>query len=351
MAIDVLVAAEPSWLGTPVILTSVQSWRAEGVGGSVDRNFGDTVRLWGAVMLASADRPLPSRILDGQTVLRSPAPSQVIEAAAARVGRALPASYVEFLSVSDGAFADGCGIVTGDDGYGLLPAAGVRRLRAVAPDHVALWEETFGGVEPEAREARADWQDVRSFAGFGDAVIITRMTDAICDCLVPVPPAVDAGGEGFEVWQTFKEGATRFLTFGRWLDQKITSDWVARHDEMVRRLFPGVDEQLAVIARWSADPDYHWFAVRQVRRLAAAPAGDARVPDAFDRLWDGDDPYLRLAAAQADLVHRRARALERLAVLADSAPEAGGEPTVALAAAATVQACDHPALSAEFDPG
>ena len=90
--------------------------------------------------------------------------------------------------------------------------------------------------------------------------------------LVPVPPAVDAGGEGFEVWQTFKEGATRFLTFGR----------------------------------WSADPDYHWLAVRQVRRLA---------------------------------------------VLAESAPTASGEPTVALAAAATLEACDHPALSAEIDPG
>jgi len=37
------------------------------------------------------------------------------------------------------------------------------------------------------------------------------------------------------------------------------------------------------------------------------------VTAALDRLWAGDDPYLRLAAAQAELGHRRDRAKERLA--------------------------------------
>jgi hypothetical protein len=68
------------------------------------------------------------------------------------------------------------------------------------------------------------------------------------------------------------------------------------------------------------------------------------VAGALDRLWDGDDPYLRLAAAQADLGHRRDRAQERLAVLAGAPAHAGREPTVALAAAATLRVCDDPAF-------
>ena len=69
---------------------------------------------------------------------------------------------------------------------------------------------------------------------------------------------------------------------------------------------------------------------------------------ALDRLWNGDDPYLRLAAAQANLTHRRDRARERLFSLAGASPAAGREPTVALAAAATLRVCDHPLLLPEI---
>jgi hypothetical protein len=78
--------------------------------------------------------------------------------------------------------------------------------------------------------------------------------------------------------------------------------------------------------------------VHLVRRLVAVVADD-EVLAALDRLREGDDPYLRLAAAQAELVHRRDRAQRRLADLAGS-----GEPTVALAATATLRAGEHPAL-------
>ena len=295
-------------------------------------------------MLSSADRPLSAVVLERGTVLRPPAPQRAVEVAAARLGLVFPPSYVAFLAVSDGAFANGCGPVTRSGEYGLLPAADVCRLVDVAADHVALWVESLGGVELEGREARADGQDVRSFAPFGEAVLITPMIDAICDCLVAVAPEFDAGGEGFEVWGTFKEGATRYLTFGRWLEQMVVTQWVARDDDLVRRLLPEVGEHLAAIGRWAADPGYHWFAVRQVRRLAAAPGGDRRVTEALDRLWAGDDAYLRLAAAQADLGHRRDRAMERLASLARSGAIKRSEPTLALAAEATLRVCDHPAL-------
>jgi len=65
---------------------------------------------------------------------------------------------------------------------------------------------------------------------------------------------------------------------------------------------------------------------------------------ALDRLWAGGDAYLRLAAAQADLGHRRDQAMERLASLAGSSAGGRHEPTVALAAEATLRVCDHPAL-------
>src|SRR5207244_12858612 len=164
------------------------------------------------------------------------------------------------------------------------------RVVDVAADHVGLWVETFGWVEPERREDRADGQDVRSFARFGEAVLITPMIDAICDCLVPVAAELDAGREGFEVGGTLQGGADRFLTFGSWLGSVITTRWVAQDDGLVRSLLPEVGEQLAAIDRWAGDPDHHWFAVRQVRRLAAAPNGDWRVTAALNRLWAGDDP-------------------------------------------------------------
>lgn len=96
------------------------------------------------------------------------------------------------------------------------------------------------------------------------------------------------------------------------------------------RPLPGVAEQLAAIGRWQANPAYHWYAVGQTRRLAAAPVGDGRVTEALDRFSAGDDPYLRLAAAQADLAHRRELARERLARLAGSGSGAGPDRTVVL---------------------
>jgi hypothetical protein len=81
---------------------------------------------------------------------------------------------------------------------------------------------------------------------------------------------------------------------------------------------------------------------RGVDQISPAP-----LRDALDRLWAGDD-YLRLAAAQADLTHRRDRGKERLARLASSASNAA-DWAVALAARATLGACDDPALSPEID--
>lgn len=310
-------------------------------------DFAEALRLWDGVMVASADRPLPAVILDGATALQPPAAQEAIAGVEERLRAELPPSYKAFLGLSDGAYANGCGIVTRSGEYGLLPAAHVCRLVAVAADHVRIWVEASGGVQPEDRAQRADMQGVRCFASLGDAVLLTPMIDSVCDCLVPVPPALDAGGERFEVWETFKEGAARFLTFERWLRNMVATQWVARRDRLVRSLLPEVAEQLAAVDRWAADPDYHWFAVGQVRRLAAAPRADHRVTTALDRLWQGTDPYLRLAAAQADLGHRPDRARERLAVLAGSATKRWAEPTVALAAASTLRVCDHPALNVD----
>src|SRR4051812_31944954 len=130
-------------------------------------------------MVASADRPLPRVILESGTALRPPASAVTIEAAAHRVGAALPPAYVAFLAVSDGAYASGCGIVTQPNEYGLLPAATISRLVEVAPDHVGLWVETFGAVESEPREDRSDGQAVRNFAAFGSAILLTPMIDAV----------------------------------------------------------------------------------------------------------------------------------------------------------------------------
>jgi hypothetical protein len=100
--------------------------------------FAGIVRLWDAVMLASADRPVPGAVLDRGTVLRAPASAEAIEAAAYRVGVELPRSYSAFLAISDGAYANGCGLVTRPGEYGLLPVGVIGRLVDVAADHVGL---------------------------------------------------------------------------------------------------------------------------------------------------------------------------------------------------------------------
>src|SRR5439155_22191125 len=115
------------------------------------------------------------------TVVRRPGQAGTVEAATRRVGGGLPASDAAFLAVSNGAYANGCGVVTRSSEYGLLPAGHVCRVVDVAADHVGLWVETFGGVEPERREDRADGQDVRSFARFAEADLIRPIIDANCD--------------------------------------------------------------------------------------------------------------------------------------------------------------------------
>ena len=62
------------------------------------------------------------------------------------------------------------------------------------------------------------------------------------------------------------------------------------------------------------------LAAGECRWLLLLSEFDRRVAPALERLWHGDDPYLRLAAAQAELGHRRDRAKERLAVLAGAPP-------------------------------
>ena len=81
---------------------------------------------------------------------------------------------------------------------------------------------------------------------------------------MPVAPEFDAGGEGFEVWETFKEGAVRFLTFRSWLESMVTAQWVAQDDPLVRRLLPEVAELLAEIDRWPRRPGLRLAAWRAV---------------------------------------------------------------------------------------
>src|SRR5437763_1813562 len=83
-----------------------------------------------------------------------------------------------------------------------------------------------------------------------------------------------------------------YAGFLAWIESRITRRWVARADAAVSSTLREVGEQLAVVERWLAEPEYHWFAVRQVRRLAAAPVEDGRVAAALDRFWAGNDAYL-----------------------------------------------------------
>ncbi|HSE07448.1 MAG TPA: SMI1/KNR4 family protein [Nocardioidaceae bacterium] len=293
------------------------------------------VRLWDLVMLASASRPMLPDVLSAGSLLRPPALPEAIDALEERLGRTLPDSYKSFLRFTDGAHDVHIGPEAAGGPYALLPAGEVCRLGDVDLMYVDLWAELFEDSVPEPRAKRADGSPVEHYAPIREAVSVSSRIDCISDCLVPVDPAFDAAGEGWEVWETYKEGSTRFASFTSWLDWHVEVAWV-----LGRRSYVSGAVRVQLLERWLREGTLRQFGspADLVRSMATVPEQVA--VELIDRTWRAGEPFTRLAAAQADLAHRPELGVERLHVLAEYVDD----DSVRLSAGSTILALEHSGL-------
>lgn len=133
---------------------------------AIDENF---VRRWDEALLRHLDSEdpeyLPRPVVENRTVLRPGASSDAIRRAEHRLGVTFPPSYLQFLSITDGAFADALGVRPGrwspdgpfwDQGIGLLPA---EELEPGPPLYAGEWasEPLDGHVDPNYRSRLPEW--------------------------------------------------------------------------------------------------------------------------------------------------------------------------------------------------
>jgi hypothetical protein len=191
------------------------------------------VTRWAEFVLADrylVDTPWREEILDRGTVLGPPASEANIRAAEERLGVTLPPSYRSFLLISNGAFASpSLGAESPGDHHGLLPVEHVTRLRDVHPRWVELWlgQDPHGVQYVDGQPVRVEWSfeprpragesvEVDDFDRATDGLLISAVTETYFHALVP--PA--DGGE-WEMWDTYKEGATAHHCFADALDYQL----------------------------------------------------------------------------------------------------------------------------------
>ncbi len=151
------------------------------------------------------------------SVLRPGADEGAIVAAEARLGVVLPDDYKSFLRHSDGAYADWGGAILEEElfarsfmpepGIGLLPIAHVAPMAEVDRWWTEMWVEGDQFTEPEEPP---EWSEVMDMRPLQHALLITSISEVFRMVLVPVAAR-------WELWDFFKEGATRHMSFASWL--------------------------------------------------------------------------------------------------------------------------------------
>ena len=231
------------------------------------------VQQWSETQLAALDPRdrLNEEAARSGSLLRPPASEAHVRAAEERLGTRFPPSYRAFLLLSDGAYGDTMGPVSNnppEEPLGFLPAAQVRWYREVEPELVEMWVQTQDEIEaanggPDLTPPH-EYGEVRDHRPIRDALLIARGFDANCSLLVPV--GEPRPGEEWEVWDCYKEGASRWSSFRAFLRDAVES-----------RL--GIDAGPAVVRRMLA-------AVRAGDPRAAIDLSRVRSPEAAESLMD-----------------------------------------------------------------
>ncbi len=187
------------------------------------RSLASLLEEWSDLVVAEIhpDEPPVPEVSATGSVLRPGATVTEISAAENRLGLRLPHDYREFLSISNGAYADWGGVVLQRDlfervgtsvtGAGLLPVEDVAPVMDADGWWTEMWVE--GDQFPETEDA-ADGTEVMDLRPLAGALLISSMAGPFRMVLVPVD-------DRWEVWDFYKEGATRYLSFRNWLEWTI----------------------------------------------------------------------------------------------------------------------------------
>jgi len=188
-------------------------------------SIADLAESWSELLVANihhSEQPV-APVSETGSVLRPGASESDIESTEARLGVRLPEDYRAFLLRSDGAFADWGGAITErelfarsempEPGIGLLPVAAVRRIADVEPEWTEMWVEGDQGIEPDPMP---NWSEVMDMRPLAIGLLISSLAEQFRMVLVPVQ-------DRWEVWDFFKEGATRHISFEAWLRFRIAS--------------------------------------------------------------------------------------------------------------------------------
>lgn len=285
-------------------------------------------------MLADVKSPLAAPVVESGSLLRKGATGEEIAAAERRLGTTLPESYREFLSYSNGAYADWDLVEKGrprsltlDSSIGLLPVGDLVATAEAVGETVDIWME----VAPDLRESYAgrphrNREDVLELGPLQESILVSSLTSEGSKyflCLAPTGPNRE-GEESFELWDKGHSGITRYLSFADWLELSVSDQW---YDPGPVWMSLGsdldasfIEEQLA----WTTS-----LRVPSIRRLTRS-ALSLKLRSLLDSLWTESDPFICLAAAQVRrIVEDRD---DRLTELLSS-----DEPSVALSAAASMR--------------
>ncbi|WP_408898895.1 SMI1/KNR4 family protein [Nocardioides sp. R1-1] len=200
------------------------------------------LRQWSETQLAAlgTHERLNEEAARSGSLLRAPATTADVVAAEQRLGTRFPPSFRAFLLLSDGAYGDTMGPVTDNppgESMGFLPAAELRWYRDVEPELVAMWVRTQDEIDeanggPDLTPVH-EYGEVRDHRPVRDALLIARGFDANCSLLVPV--GGPGPGEEWEVWDHYKEGASRWSSFRAFLVDAVEEQVGVEADEGTTR--------------------------------------------------------------------------------------------------------------------
>lgn len=257
------------------------------------------VRRWDEQLrarLGPGDEPVPQVTAAG-SVLRPPVSQAAIDATEARLGVRLPPSYLAFLRVSDGTYADPvAGVITTttvgmtrsrEPGLGLLPADEVAPLIEADPTLYRVWAGEVGTHGPSLRR---DGDEVRDYAALARGALLIGSAYDGATLLVRATRAVE-----WQLWILQKEGATGYRSFGSWL-RFVTTTVPAR-------------ELAGLLARYEAGDALAAREVMRVREPAAVPI--------LAEVLQRNDPCADLAIAALGAIGTPAAALALEPMLGD----------------------------------
>ena len=199
--------------------------------------------------LAAVETPTAAAATSG-SLLRPPATEAEVEAAETRLGVRLPASYREFLLVSNGAYADQTGVSLVWDnsegekpppesdvvGVGFLPVQDVTWLRDADPGYAAFMADRteLGAMVP----ATTDGESMPSWVPVAKGLRVATYKAPGTTVLIPFP-----GLDEWQLWTHWKEDGTAYVSFRSYLEYEVAGleAWYPSQDE-VRALVEGPAE-------------------------------------------------------------------------------------------------------------